>query len=380
MVLFVCSDLHLGEAGAARMFHDPHQGVALARLCAEVARREGELVLAGDIFDITASTPPRHGLARFGRAVGAPKIEDRPQPTLAEVLQRIRRNNPTALDAIEQLSRDRPVTIVPGNHDRHLLDEDGRAALDSAGLAKVAIEPMAVRKLGERIAVVQHGHLWDPSNSSKTSGGEVMTSVLHNAVIPFLRHLQTRRNVVIEPDRVVSLRPEERVVPVLERWLPLGQFETFLDAFIEILVENGYLSRAISWLVTSDRIRERLKDDDDLWERAGRAALEGLEGRRMLPGRPPPPDLLVLGHTHVIDWAVQEGAAVFDPRTGQPGEPVQRLYVNLGTWSARASDAAGPLDPTLPLLEADLQEHRLVAQLRDLSDNGRTLRRFEASR
>ena len=380
MSLFVCSDLHLGEAGSARMFHDPVQGKALAGLCAEVARRSGELILAGDIFDVTAAMPPARGLTRFGRAVGAGKIEDRPARTLAEVLQSIRKNNPMALDALEALSRDCLVTVVPGNHDRHLGGPEGRAALTSAGLELVKIEAQAVRNLGDKIAVIQHGHLWDPSNATPRGGGEVMTGVLHNAVIPFLRHLQARKNVVVEPDRVVALRPEERVVPVLERWLPQGLFETFLDAFVEILVENGYLSRAISWLVTSRRIRERLKDDDDLWERAGRTALEALEGRRQLPGKPPPPDVLVLGHTHVVDWAVQEGAPAFDHRAGRPGDPVQRLYVNLGTWSARASDAAGPLDPTLPVLEIDLEQRRMVALLRDLSAGGQTLQRFEAER
>jgi UDP-2,3-diacylglucosamine pyrophosphatase LpxH len=380
MPLFVCSDLHLGEAGSARMFHDPVQGQALAGLCAEVRKRDGELILAGDIFDITAAMPPLHGLTRFGHAVGVHSIEDRPRPTLAEVLVSIRKNNPAAVDAIEALARERPVTLVPGNHDRHLLGDDAKAALAAAGLAGVKVEAQAVRKLGEKIACIQHGHAWDPSNATPEGGGEVMTGVLHNAVIPFLRKVAARKNVVIEPDRVVTLRPEERVVPVLERWLPQVQYEDFLDAFVEILVENGYLSRAISWLVTSDRIRERLKDDDDLWERAGRTALAALEGTKPIPGNPPPPDILVLGHTHVIDWAVQEGAPQHSAFTGLAGDPVQRLYVNLGTWSARASDAAGPLDPVLPVLEIELEQRRLLAMLRDRSGDGRVLQQFEVTR
>ncbi len=380
MPLFVCSDLHLGEAGSARMFHDPVQGQALAALCAEVRQRDGELILAGDIFDITAAMPPLHGLTRFGRAMGVHSIEDRPRPSLAEVLISIRKNNPAALDAVEQLARERPVTLVPGNHDRHLLGDDAKAALAAAGLSGVKVEAQAVRRLGEKIACIQHGHAWDPSNATAEGGGEVMTGVLHNAVIPFLRKVAVRKNVVIEPDRVVTLRPEERVVPVLERWLPQVQYEDFLDAFVEILVENGYLSRAISWLVTSDRIRERLKDDDDLWERAGRTALEALEGRAPIPGNPPPPDVLVLGHTHVIDWAVQEGAPAYSPFTGTAGDPVQRLYVNLGTWSARASDAAGPLDPVLPVLEIEQEPGRLLALLRDRSGDGRVLQQFEVHR
>ena len=104
---------------------------------------------------------------------------------------------------------------------------------------------------------------------------------------PFLRHLAPRSNVKIDPDRVVALRPEERVVPVLERWLKPGVFEQFIDAFLELLVENDYLSRAAAWLATPGLIRSRLKEDDDLWERAGHSALEALEGSRSLPGKPP---------------------------------------------------------------------------------------------
>jgi hypothetical protein len=80
--------------------------------------------------------------------------------------------------------------------------------------------------------------------------------------------------------------------------------------------------------------------------------------------------VLVLGHTHVLDWAVQEG---------RPG--VQRLYVNVGTWSARASDAAGPLDAMLPVFRIGLEgARRLVATLRDLTGQARLLQRFQVER
>jgi len=184
-----------------------------------------------------------------------------------------------------------------------------------------------------------------------------------------LRHLAPRSNVHIDPDRLVALRPEERVVPVLERWLKPGVFETFIDALLELLVANGALWRPMAWLTTPSMMRWRLKDDDDLWERAGHSALAVLEGAKTLPGKPPPPDVLVLGHTHVMDWAVHEG---------RPG--VQRLYVNLGTWSARASDAAGPMDATMPLLRLEADSRVLRAELFDVSSKWRTLQRFEAIR
>src|SRR4051812_4799523 len=369
MALFVVSDMHLGESTLASMFRDPDQGTRFADLCAGIAKGEdNELILLGDIFDLTAAHPPRKGLTAFGVALDVP-IEDKPARPLPAIMRAIREANPVAMDALEALSSKARVTLVPGNHARHLGEQGGREALDAAGLPRVQIEPMAVRRLMDKWIVLQHGHAWDPSCATAAGGGETMTAVLHHAVIPFLRHVAPRTNVRIDPDRVVALRPEERVVPVLERWLKQGVFERFIDAFLELLVENGYMSRAASWLATPSIIRSRLKMDDDLWERAGQTALAALEGHKSLPGKPPPPDVLVLGHTHVIDWGVAEG---------RPG--VQRLYVNLGTWSARASDAAGPADPTMPLLRVEADQRQLRAELFDVSNRWRVLQRFEVNR
>jgi UDP-2,3-diacylglucosamine pyrophosphatase LpxH len=368
--LYVVSDLHLGDTSLATMFRDSDQGFRFADICSGIARNTGsELVLLGDIFDLTATQPPPKGLAQFGRALDVP-LEDKPTRSIAQVMKDIRETNAVALDALEALSNEAEVTLVPGNHDRHLAEEAGREALDAAGLAKVKIEPMAVRRVMDKIVVLQHGHTWDPANATAKGGGETMTAVIHHAIVPFLRHLKPRSNVRIDPDRIVALRPEERVVPVLERWLKPGVYERFIDAFLELLVANDYLSRPLAWLTTPSIIRSRLKADDDLWERAGHAALSALEGARPLPGKPPPPDVLVLGHTHVVDWAVAEGA--------RPG--IERLYVNLGTWSARASDAAGPMDATMPLLRIDADDRVLRAQLFDVSSKWRNLQRFEVKR
>ncbi len=369
MPLYVVSDLHVGESSFASMFGDDRQGLRFAELCANIGREpDSELVLLGDIFDVTAACPPHKGLTQFGLSLDVP-LEDRPARPLPAILRSMREGNPVALDALEALAAQARVTLVPGNHDRHLGEPGGREALDAAGLGKVQIETQAVRRLMDRWVVLQHGHAWDPANATASGGGETMTAVLHHAVVPFLRHLAPRTNVHIDADRLVTLRPEERVVPVLERWLKPGVFERFLDAFLELLVENGYLSRAAAWLTTPSIIRSRLKMDDDLWERAGRTALAALEGLKALPGKPPPADVLVLGHTHVIDWAVVEG---------RPG--VQRLYVNLGTWSARASDAAGPTEATLPVLRIDADARKLRAELFDMSGRQRTFQRFEVDR
>jgi len=369
VALYVISDLHLGEGTLVSMFRDEDQGQRLAELCARVAQDpESELVLLGDILDVTAACPPRKGLTQFGVALDVP-IEDKPPRPLPAILRSIRESNPIAFEALEALSVQARVTLVPGNHDRHLGEPGGREALDAAGLPKVAIEPMAVRRVLDKWVVLQHGHLWDPANASATAGGETLTAVLHHAVVPFLRHVAPRSNVHIDPDRLAALRPEERVIPVLQRWLKAGVFNRFIDALLEILVANGALARPLAWVTTPSLLRWRLKDDDDLWERAGASALAVLEGARSLPGKPPPPDVLVLGHTHVMDWAVQEG---------RPG--VQRLYVNLGTWSARATDAAGPMDAMLPLLRIEADRRQLRGELLECSGRWRTLQRFEVNR
>ena len=369
MPLYVVSDLHLGESSLASMFRDSEQGHRFAELCAGIGRNpDSELILLGDIFDVTAGCPPHKGLTQFGVALDVP-LEDRPPRPLPTIMKTIRESNPVALDALEALASEVRVTLVPGNHDRHLAEASGREALEAAGLGKLQVETQAVRRVLDKWVVLQHGHAWDPSNATPTGGGETMTAILHHAVVPFLRHVMPRSNVHIEPDRLVALRPEERVVPVLERWLKPGVYERFIDAFVELLVENGYLSRAVAWLATPAAIRSRLKLDDDLWERAGQTAISALEGQKALPGKPPPADVLVLGHTHVIDWAVVEG---------RPG--VQRLYVNLGTWSARAVDAAGPMDATMPLLRIEADQRQLRAHLFDISSRWRTLQRFEVNR
>ena len=371
MALYVISDLHIGESTVAPMFRDGEQGRRIAELCQRVAADpDSELVLLGDIFDVTASLPPRKGVTEFGLALDVP-IEDKPARPLDAILRGIRERNPISLEALERLSEVARVTLVAGNHDRHLADEGGREALNAAGLNRVQIETLASRRILDKWVVMQHGHLWDPSNATGGGAGEVMTGSIHHAVIPFLQHLAPRTNVHIDVARLVALRPEERVIPVLERWLKPGVFERFIDALLQILVENGALARPLAWVTTPSLLRWRLKEDDDLWERAGASALAVLQGAKALPGKqkPPPSDVLVLGHTHVVDWAVHEG---------RPG--VQRLYVNLGTWSARATDAAGPMDAAMPLLRVEADSRQLRAELLDLSHRWRALQRFEVVR
>ena len=163
----------------------------------------------------------------------------------------------------------------------------------------------------------------------------------------------------------MSLRPEEAVVSILQRWLDEKTFRRFFRAFLRLLAENGFLPRPLSWLaslVSADRVRSAVAEQDRLWERTGRHAIEVLKGKRHLPHGAPVPDVAVLGHTHVLDWAVERG----------------RLYVNLGTWTERAFDASSPRDASLPLLHLEASNGRLRASLSDLAAGDLELQRYES--
>ena len=367
MTLYVASDLHLDEEGEARLFDDGRQGKQLEALCQKL--RDGdELILLGDVFDFTAMTPPPKGLERFFKALDVPytPVSRRELPALCAAA---RKSNPVALEALGGLSQRVPVTLVPGNHDRHLDDPGASEALASIGL-RVTLSKYCARTIGGRTVVLLHGHEFDKSNKDAHGPGELMTNALHHAVIPFLRHHGARRNVKMDPDRVVALRPEESVITVLQRWLDEKTFRKFFHAFMRLLAENGFLPGAVSWLATlvsANGIRRRASHGDNLWESSGALAVELLRGEHKLPHGAPRPDALVLGHTHVIDWAVDDARG-----------PDDALYVNLGTWTARAFDASSPPDTTLPVLELREREGRLAVALRDVQENGKELQRFEA--
>jgi hypothetical protein len=155
---------------------------------------------------------------------------------------------------------------------------------------------------------------------------------------------------------------------VLERWLDPKTFRRFFRSFLRLLAVNRKVPAPAAWLtgfISVDRVRTAVERQDRLWERTGFTALYALQGKRKLPHAAPRPDVLVLGHTHVLDWAVQER------RDGEG------LYVNLGTWTERCFDPSSPPDPSLPVLVLEDFGGRLRATLSDIARNGAELQRFE---
>ena len=367
MPTWVLSDLHLDEAGPGRLFDDDRQGKVLERLCERIALEpDAELVLLGDTFDLTAMLPPRRGLDAFARRVDVP-LSPPPRRSAIELCAAVARSNPRALAAIASLAGRCPVTMVPGNHDWQLSQPEAPAMLAAAGLSQVRLAPYVERDFGGRTAVLMHGHHFDPGNKEPGGTGEAMTACLHHAAIPFLIARCKRRNVRVDPDRIVALRPEEAILTVLQRWLTPDDFKRFFHAFMDLLADNGYLPQALAFLahvVPVAEVRKQISKADRVWEKAADVASEVLNGKEPLPLGAPRPDVLVLGHTHVLDWAT-----VAD----------DKLYVNLGTWTERAHDAMSPLDTTLPVLELRLHQGAPVAVLRDLDERGGELNRYEST-
>jgi UDP-2,3-diacylglucosamine pyrophosphatase LpxH len=354
-VLYVISDLHLDERGPARMFSDERQGRQLAALADRISKDEGaELILLGDTFDLTSMLPPKYGLERFFRRLHVP-YSPRPGRTLAELLQSVRESNPVTFDALQRLSERSTVTIVPGNHD-HLID-------DKAPLGfRARVEKSCQRRIAGRLIVLQHGHEQDPGNREPDGPGEAMTRCLHQGVIPYLLHHGARANIRMDVSRLVALRPEEATISVMQRWLEEKTFRKFFRAFLDLLADNGYLPKPITFMakfISVNRVRRAVAEADLTWEHTGSFAVELLQGNRKLPHGASSPDVLVFGHTHVLDWAA-EGP---------------KLYVNLGTWTERAIDGNSPQDETLPLLVFSEPEGRFTANFSDLQ-TGRELQRY----
>ena len=357
MTLWVLSDLHLGDATVAPMFHEERQGKAIEALCARIeAEGNGELVLLGDVFDLTGMTPPKRGLPAFARKMGI-ALPDPPERSPRETCAATRRRHERTLTAIAALSRTAKVTLVPGNHDWALGEGEGATALAAAGLEGVAIEPRLSRVVAEKTISLMHGHELDDDNAAPGGSGETLTRVLHHAIVPMLERLPSRPNVAIDPLRVVCLRPEERIVPLMQRWLSRKQFEAFVDALLDLMVDNGALSRVKAWLTTPEKLREKLDDADDLWERVGAYARDRLTDRES-------PDVLVYGHTHVPDWSLEDR------------DDAQVVYANLGSWTDRATDAVGPFDRTLPVLRIGDDARGLRATMEDLA-SGDVLETFD---
>ena len=83
----------------------------------------------------------------------------------------------------------------------------------------------------------------------------------------------------------MALRPEERVIPVLERWLKPGIFERFIDAFLQILVDEWRSCAAARMADHTLALALAAQGRRRSLGAAGASALAVLEGAKTLPGQ-----------------------------------------------------------------------------------------------
>ena len=136
--LVIASDVHLEHGGSER---------SAGRLAKLLAAHPGhEVVLAGDIFNLSLDAPSRDP---------------------AESVEAIVAQYPALAAAIKQhLGAGHALTFIGGNHDAGVVTRGARERLLAlCGLhsdARLAIEPWFIRRGGVHI---EHGHVYDPDNA-----------------------------------------------------------------------------------------------------------------------------------------------------------------------------------------------------------------------
>ncbi|HVY49439.1 MAG TPA: hypothetical protein VHB21_26285 [Minicystis sp.] len=349
MITAVVSDLHLHDEEQPALFTDAKERV-FAALTAEVHRRGGTLVLAGDVLDLTAMSSPAMGLGDFfrdalPRELGASLRASVPARSAAFRIESLRRRFPGFFRALLPFADAGRLVILPGNHDCELNVASARAALAAEiGVRTEQIRFGASHREGD-LALVAHGHDVDASNATDKgcqNRGAAMTQALHAALMPALSALGAPADVVTA---VPAVRPEENVVHGLVRHVGRARASTLLRAFVELLRKNRYFEGLYDvepWLarhppgaeITADDVSEVLADDSDLKARTRKAAQRLLDGKVASASGAPPPRVVAFAHTHELDALAR--------------------YVNLGSWvdHVRGLSAADfvRVDRTLPVL------------------------------
>jgi UDP-2,3-diacylglucosamine pyrophosphatase LpxH len=322
MRVYVASDFHIHDTDNPWLFTQAKARI-FAAVAKEVSDAGGALLLAGDIFDLTGMQPPELGLTEFfANAAPGKTVRSIPARPLAVRLQAALDRLPDFRDALRPLAETGRLWLMAGNHDCGLDSEAARAVLGTA----IGVDPQRFRfeqsYRVEDVLLTAHGHEFDSSNGTAngcTNAGSIVTSCLYHAVQPALAALGAAPEVVAA---IPCVRPEENIVTGLQGYLG-DHTSAFLRAFVKLLQDNGYfhgLTDIRIWLamhflrglVTSDRVRDALRDDSDIALKSREAASRLLSGRGLVKGGEPAPSLVVLGHTHELD-------ALPD-------------YVNLGTW------------------------------------------------
>lgn len=386
MSVYILSDLHLHDENQPYLFNDLKEKVFIA-LVDDLLAEGGKLVLAGDIFDLTGMTPPKHGLedffdevlSRTGRLHPAVLTTSKHR-TVRDQLGGIRQRFPGFFLALGRLAAKRNLTIIPGNHDCVFQTAEGRRAFCEMAHCGDDLVSWAQTYRHDSF-LVAHGNEFDPSNDTHEgchNHGSVMAGVFFNAVIPALRALQVPKEFV---EAIPALRPEEAIVRDIEFYLGEKMNRTFLVAFARLLGRNGYfagiqnlfmwmlvhkvpgISRLVQRTITPDKLRSALPDKSGLKRRTRKGALALLSHARAHAAskNEPMPEVIILGHTHQLDFLPN--------------------YVNLGTWSDHVTGLTPHhlehADESLPVLCIENDHSAALWDARDMID-GRKLRNCKA--
>ena len=363
MRLYCLSDLHLHDTRQRFLFTDDKEA-AFVRMANEARDVGATLLFAGDLFDLTGMQPPAKGLEDFfAGVVPGKKIELAPRRSIEARIRGVVARFPNFFGALAPLAEQGRLIFLPGNHDHGIDSDEGKGALSAA--LKVPRERLRFASTLRAGAFFfgAHGHEFDPSNQTfdgADNPGAVIMSALYHAVVPALEALGIPEDVA---GAIPCVRPEENIVPGLQGRLDPETLHRLLLGFVKLLLENGYFVGHLerlkvhiatdlltSLLLTPERVREALADDNDVKEMARTAALEILKGTHLGVDPGNPPEAVVLGHTHELDMT--------------------ESYVNLGTWidhvRGLGDDDLQQADRRLPVLVLD--EAQKWARLHDVQD------------
>jgi hypothetical protein len=353
MRVYVASDFHIHDIDNPWLFTPAKERIFIA-VATEALDAGGALLLAGDIFDLTGMQPPVNGLTEFfDKAAPGKAVPLSPARPLARRLQAAIDRFPDFRRSLHPLAEKGRLWLMAGNHDCGL---DGGAARIVLGDA-IGVDPDRLRfeqtYRVEDVLLAAHGHEFDPSNGTAdgcANAGSIVAACLYHGVQPALAALDVAPEVV---SAIPCVRPEENIVTGLQAYLG-DHTSDFLRAFIKLLQDNGYFHgltdvriwlamHFLSGLVTVDRVRDALRDDNDVATKSREAASRLIQGRGLVKVGEQPPKVVVLGHTHELD--------------GLPD------YVNLGTWVDHVRGLAPAdlvaVDRTLPFLVIDGAEVNL---------------------
>lgn len=354
---------------------------AFVFLCQSL-KPEDQLVLAGDIFDLTGMTPCRFGQKEFFNEV-VPLEKQDPQlirfsselRSTLDLLTSTKKVFPDFFYCLQQLAIQRQLLIIPGNHDCDFLQDEGQKTLAQViGVDESAIQWKDTLLLEKNLILV-HGNQFDPANRTDHgchNPGFTFTSALYHAVLPALKMLGVHPLIL---SALPAVRPEEESVVGIQHYLNKQQCQRLLIGLARLLQRNGFFfGRAAipSWFlnhsvpffsqfilnqITPERVRSVLPKEADVMRRT-RIGCEKLLTEIQTTNSEFKNAMIVAGHTHEMDLTTN--------------------YVNLGTWidhiDGLSPSAIKKADSTLPVFilteaaEAYLFNIRHIAIKKNLWD------------